>query len=189
VPDEHVTIEVNGHEADQAAVSLLEHEGWGHFTAMQVRGGRTRGLGFHLSRLAAAHHDVYGLALGGQEVRDRIRHALGGRLPADGRDGQDLRGTITNVGFWRDGTVIWPDAPKLEGITMLVLRRQLTSAGTGQAEEPVRVQDLASYGGMILCNSRGWAPVGRVDDLTIPQNEAFTGVITAALDGCPWDEI
>ena len=29
-----VRIEVNGHDADEAAVSLLEHEGWGHFTAM-----------------------------------------------------------------------------------------------------------------------------------------------------------
>ena len=49
-------------------------------------------------------------------------------------------GTITNVGFWRDGTVIWPQAPKLDGITMLLLRRQLAAAGVGQAEEPVRVQ-------------------------------------------------
>ena len=46
-----VKIEVNGREADEAAVSLLAHEGWGHFTAMQVRGGRTRGLGLHLARL------------------------------------------------------------------------------------------------------------------------------------------
>ncbi len=51
MPGDYITIEVNGCEADQAAVSLLEHEGWGHFTAMQVRGGRTRGLGLHLSRL------------------------------------------------------------------------------------------------------------------------------------------
>ena len=254
MPGDDVTIEVNGHEADQAAVSLLEHEGWGHFTAMQVRGGRTRGLGFHLSRLAAAHHDVYGRALSEQQVRARIRHALGGRLDASVRvygfwaglivtirEPQDMprrphsmtavhfqrplawlkhvgswgqgrfreaalaagfdeglladetgrisEGTITNVGFWRDGTVIWPDAPKLDGITMLVLRRELTAAGIGQADEPVRVQDLASYGGMILCNSQGWAPVGRVDDLTIPQDEAFTGVIAAVIDGCPWDEI
>src|SRR5689334_25206122 len=40
MPDDDITIEVNGREADQAAVSLLDHEGWGHFTAMQVRGGR-----------------------------------------------------------------------------------------------------------------------------------------------------
>jgi len=253
VPGDDVTIEVNGREANQAAVFLLEHEGWGHFTAMQVRGGCTRGLDLHLSRLAAAHHEVYGLALSGPEVRARIRHALGGRPDASvrvygywaglivtvrepqdtpdrphsltavqfqrplarlkhvGSWGQGLfdealaggfdegllvdqtgrisEGTITNVGFWRDGTVIWPQAPKLDGITMLLLRRHLAAAGVAQAEEPVRVQDLARYGGMIVCNSRGWAPVGRVDDVMIAQDEAFTGVIAAAMDSCPWDEI
>ena len=103
--------------------------------------------------------------------------------------GRIAEGTITNVGFWRDGMVIWPDAPKLAGITMLLLRRQLAAAGIGQAEEQVRVQDLASYDGMILSNSRGWAPVSRVDDLVVPQDEAFTGVITAAIESCLWDEI
>ena len=28
MPGDYITIEVNGREADQAAVSLLEHEGW-----------------------------------------------------------------------------------------------------------------------------------------------------------------
>ena len=36
---------------------------------------------------------------------------------------------------------------------------------------------------------RGWAPVSRVDDLMIPQDEAFTGVIAAAIESCPWEEI
>jgi branched-subunit amino acid aminotransferase/4-amino-4-deoxychorismate lyase len=103
--------------------------------------------------------------------------------------GRISEGTITNVGFWRDGMVIWPEAPKLDGITMLLLRRQLTAAGIGQAEEQVRVQDLAGYGGMILCNARGWAPVSRVDDLVVPQDEAFADVITDAIDSCPWEEI
>ena len=254
MPGDYVTIEVNGREADQAAISLLDHEGWGHFTAMQVRGGRVRGLDLHLSRLAAAHLEVYGRALDGSEVRARIRHALGSRGDASVRvygywaglivtirEPQDMprrphsmtavpfqrplarlkhvgswgqgryresalaagfdegllvdetgrisEGIITNVGFWRDGRVIWPEAPKLDGITMLLLRRQLTAAGVGQAEEPVRVHDLARYQGMIVCNARGWAPVGRVDDLMIPQDDAFTGVIATAIDGCPWDEI
>jgi branched-subunit amino acid aminotransferase/4-amino-4-deoxychorismate lyase len=93
------------------------------------------------------------------------------------------------VGFWRDGTVIWPQAPKLDGITMLILRRQLAAAGVRQAEMPVHVRDLAGYDGMILCNSHGWAPVTRVDDLGIPQDQAFTAAIAAAIDACPWDEI
>jgi branched-subunit amino acid aminotransferase/4-amino-4-deoxychorismate lyase len=254
MPVDYAAIEVNGRAADPAAVSLLEHEGWGHFTAMQVRGGRARGLDLHLSRLEAAHREVYGRSLGGQEVRARIRHALGGRPDASVRvygywaglivtvrEPQDMprrphsmtvvqfqrplarlkhvgswgqgpfreaavaagfdeglltdetgriaEGMITNVGFWRDGMVIWPDAPKLDGITMLLLRHQLAAAGVGQAEEPVRVQDLTGYGGMILCNSRGWAPVSRVDDLVIPQDEAYTGIIAAAIGSCPWDEI
>jgi branched-subunit amino acid aminotransferase/4-amino-4-deoxychorismate lyase len=251
---DYVAIEVNGHEADDAAVSLLEHEGWGHFTAMQVRQGRTRGLDLHLSRLEAAHRDVYGRALGGEQVGAAIRHALGGRPDASVRvygywaglivtvrEPQDMprrphsmtalrfqrplarlkhvgswgqgrfreialaagfddgllvdeagtisEGTITNVGFWRDGTVIWPEAPKLDGITMLLLRHQLTTAGIPQAERPVRVQDLARYDGMILCNARGWAPVNRVDNLMIPQAQAFNDVIAAAIDRCPWNEI
>jgi hypothetical protein len=28
-----------------------------------------------------------------------------------------------------------------------------------------------------------------VDDLMIPQDKAFTGVIAAAVQSCPWDEI
>jgi len=103
--------------------------------------------------------------------------------------GRISEGTITNVGFWRGSTVIWPDAPKLPGITMLLLRRQLTAAGISQAEATVRVADLASYDGMILCNARGWAPVGRVDELVLTQDEAFTGIVAAAVDGCPWDEV
>jgi hypothetical protein len=51
---DYLAVEVNGHDADTEAVALLEHEGWGHFTAMQVRDGRTRGLGLHLARLEAA---------------------------------------------------------------------------------------------------------------------------------------
>ena len=201
MPGDYVTIEVNGHEADEAAVSLLEHEGWGHFTAMQVRGGRTRGLDLHLARLEDAHRDVYGRALGGEEARARIRHALGGQLDASVRvygywaglivavrEPQDMplrphsmtalhfqrplarlkhvgswgqgrfrqialaagfdeglltdeagrisEGAITNVGLWRDGTVIWPDAPKLQGITMLLLRRELIAAGIPRPKSP-----------------------------------------------------
>jgi branched-subunit amino acid aminotransferase/4-amino-4-deoxychorismate lyase len=254
MPSDYIAIEVNGHAADDAAVSLLECEGWGHFTAMQVRRGRTRGLDLHLSRLEAAHREVYGRALDGDEVRASVRRALGGRLDASVRvygfwagqivtvrEPHDMpchpqsmtalhfqrplarlkhvgswgqgrfreialnagfdegllvdeagvisEGAITNVGFWRDGTVIWPDAPKLEGITMLLLRRQLTAAGVPQAEQSVRVQDLANYNGMILCNARGWAPVNRVDDLMLSQDQAFAGIIAAAVNECPWEEI
>lgn len=254
MPGDYLRVEINGREADEAGLSLLEYEGWGHFSAMQVRRGRTRGLDLHLERLEAAQREIYGRELSGSEVRARIRHALGDQPDAsvrvygywaglivtvrEARDmprrphsmtavhfqrplarlknvgswargrfgevalaagfdegllvdetGRISEGNITNVGFWRDSTVIWPDGPKLDGIMMLLLRRQLRAAGIRQAEATVRVQDLASYGGMLLCNSRGWAPVSRVDELLLSQDQAFTGIIAAAIDGCPWDEI
>jgi branched-subunit amino acid aminotransferase/4-amino-4-deoxychorismate lyase len=247
-------IEINGQPADDEAAALLRDQGWGHFTAMQVRDGRTRGLDLHLGRLTAAHAEIYGRPLSADLILDRIRHALGGQRAASVRvygywaglivtvrDPQELparphaltvqhfqrplarlkhvgswgqgglteratgagfdeglladetgvisEGTITNVGFWRDGTVVWPDGPRLDGITMLVLRRQLQADGVPQAEATVRVGDLPGCQGMILCNSRGWAPVGRVDDLTIAEDPAFTAVITAAYEGCPRDPI
>ena len=247
-------VEVNGQEADEEAIALLDHEGWGHFTAMQVRSGRTRGLGLHLARLDAAHRDIYGKPLDGDLVRARIRHALDGQPDASVRvygywaglivtvrgpqemlnrpysmtaqhfqrplarlkhvgswgqgrfhelamaagfddgllvdeTGRVSEGNITNVGFWRDGSVIWPDAPKLDGITMLVLQRELRARGIPQAEAIVRVQDLGSYRGMILCNSHGWARVGLVDDMQIHHDDAFTDTISAAYDGCALEEI
>lgn len=233
---------------------MLDHEGWGHFTAMQVRDSATRGLDLHIARLAAAHCEIYGCPLDGHVVRSHIRHALDGRSDASVRvygywagviitvrgpqdmldrpytmtaqhfqrpiarlkhvgswgqgrfhdlanaagfdegllvneTGRISEGTITNVGFWRDDSVVWPAAPKLDGITMLVLQRQLRLGGVPQIEAVVRVQDLASYQGMILCNSRGWAPVSRVDDISIPVADAFTDAISTAYDKCPLDRI
>lgn len=247
-------VEINGEPADAEASALIDHEGWGHFTAMQVRGGRTRGLDFHLARLVAAHAEIYARPLTGDVIRDRIRHALNGQQDASVRvygywaglivtvrgprempfrlrsmtaqhfqrplarlkhagswgggrfselaaaagfddgllvdeTGRISEGTITNVGFWRDGTVVWPDGPRLDGVTMLVLQRELARAGVPQEPATVRLQDLAEFGGMILCNARGWAPVGRVDDLRIAQDAAFAAAVAAAYDGCPRDEI
>jgi branched-subunit amino acid aminotransferase/4-amino-4-deoxychorismate lyase len=96
--------------------------------------------------------------------------------------GRISEGNITNVGFWRDGLVVWPYAPKLDGITMLVLQRELRLAGVPQLEAVVRVQDLASY-------SHGWALVNRVDHTPIPSDDAFTDAISVAYDNCALDQI
>jgi branched-subunit amino acid aminotransferase/4-amino-4-deoxychorismate lyase len=51
--------------------------GFGHFTAMQVRGRRTRGLSVHLRRLEAANDELFDADLDHERVRALIRHALG----------------------------------------------------------------------------------------------------------------
>jgi branched-subunit amino acid aminotransferase/4-amino-4-deoxychorismate lyase len=58
---------------------------YGHFTAMQVRGGGVQGLANHLDRLDAAHRELFGQALPGGRVRDLVRHALAGTADASVR--------------------------------------------------------------------------------------------------------
>jgi branched-subunit amino acid aminotransferase/4-amino-4-deoxychorismate lyase len=55
---------------------------YGHFTAMQVRDRRTRGIELHLRRLDAATKELFGSDLDGERVRELIRHALGDRRDA-----------------------------------------------------------------------------------------------------------
>jgi branched-subunit amino acid aminotransferase/4-amino-4-deoxychorismate lyase len=50
---------------------------YGHFTAMQVRDGKARGLALHLQRLQAANREAFGVGLDGERVRALVRHALG----------------------------------------------------------------------------------------------------------------
>jgi branched-subunit amino acid aminotransferase/4-amino-4-deoxychorismate lyase len=75
-----LTLEINGRAATAGELRALALGGYGHFTAMQLRGGRTRGLQLHLDRLDAASREMFGAALGGGQVRDLIRHALGARV-------------------------------------------------------------------------------------------------------------
>lgn len=75
-----LALEINGRTATADEFTVLATGGYGHFTAMQVRGGRTRGLQLHLDRLEAANREMFGAALERDQVREHIRHALGARV-------------------------------------------------------------------------------------------------------------
>jgi branched-subunit amino acid aminotransferase/4-amino-4-deoxychorismate lyase len=69
-------IEIDGSTVspvEQSDPATLRH---GHFTAMQVRNRRVRGVELHLRRLDAATRELYGVGLDGERVRDLVRHAL-----------------------------------------------------------------------------------------------------------------
>jgi len=178
------TIEIDGTEP--RAQRLLETvSSSGHFTAMQVRGGKVRGVALHMQRLEAANRELFGADLDPDRVRALIRHALRDvkdasvrvflyegssqpvtmvtvKQPAEiatpqglmsvryqrpdahikhvatdqghyrrlahrmGFDDALLTGdagvvsetSMTNIGFFVDEGVVWPDAPMLHGITI-----------------------------------------------------------------------
>lgn len=71
-------VEVDGRPATEAQL-LAAMSSYGHFTAMQVRDGRVRGLDRHLVRLDEATRLLFGRALDTDRVRAHLRHAVAGR--------------------------------------------------------------------------------------------------------------
>lgn len=62
--------------ATAAQLAPLAFAGHAHFTAMQVRDGRVRGLDLHLARLRQASRRLYGQTLPDEQVRLAMRAAL-----------------------------------------------------------------------------------------------------------------
>lgn len=67
---------IDGSAATTAGLAHLALVNHGHFTAMQVRDGATRGLDRHLLRLTAAHAELYGSEVDADLARDRMRVAV-----------------------------------------------------------------------------------------------------------------
>jgi branched-subunit amino acid aminotransferase/4-amino-4-deoxychorismate lyase len=72
-----VRIEIDGREATADMLVGPATALFGHFTAMQVRDGRTRGVELHLRRLTEATTEVFGEQLDTDRVLAYARHALG----------------------------------------------------------------------------------------------------------------
>ncbi|MGC0420998.1 aminotransferase class IV family protein [Embleya sp. AB8] len=88
-PDDAPRAQRNGRPATVEDLTPLAFAGYAHFTAMQVRDGRIRGLDLHLERLRSASVELFGLALPDERVRALLRTAL-----ADGPADRSLTATM-----------------------------------------------------------------------------------------------
>lgn len=70
-------IEVDGRSPTPEQLAAAALDSYGHFTTMQVRSQRTRGLALHLARLTGAHREMFGTDLDADAVLGYVRHALG----------------------------------------------------------------------------------------------------------------
>lgn len=66
----------NGRTATAEDLAPLAFAGFAHFTAMQVRGGKIRGLDLHLQRLSSASMRLFGHAQPDEQVLSHLRAAL-----------------------------------------------------------------------------------------------------------------
>ncbi|WP_037308240.1 aminotransferase class IV family protein [Amycolatopsis orientalis] len=259
-------LELNG--APARSEDLAGAFGYGHFTAMQVRDGKVRGLDVHLNRLVTSTRRMFADELDTEAVRGYVRQAVRGAgalsvrvvifsramdwsdpgAPAApdvlvrtgppqeheltplrlrsvryervlpevkhvgtfglvhhrreakmaGYDdalfidyqGRVSEASIWNVGFLDGGTVVWPQAPVLDGISQQLVRRGLERGGIPQETREVRPAELPGFDAMFLTNSEsiGW-PVASVDDVVLPFAPETGRILTEAYESNPWDEI
>ncbi|WP_418956933.1 aminotransferase class IV [Streptomyces tritici] len=246
-----VHIEIDGLPVPDPALTASLMSGYGHFTALQVREGRVRGLALHLARLDGAHRELFGAGLEAGRLRSLMGRALHGAGRADaslrvygfedavvvtvaepyafdgspqllmsvpyvrpaahlkhlggfgqayhrkaaeragfdealltGPDGAVAEGAITNVAFWDGEQLVWPSAPHLTGITMALLTRRLPCA-----LRPVTLADLPDFRACLVTNSRGIAPVSRIDRVAYPVDEELLSRVRGAYEQVPWDRI
>lgn len=76
---------IDGRPGGAEDLALAMAARYGHFTALQVRGGRVRGLDLHLDRLTGATRELFGASLDRDLVVDSVRRVLGGVADASVR--------------------------------------------------------------------------------------------------------
>ncbi|MGW4721636.1 aminotransferase class IV [Streptomyces sp. NPDC004291] len=74
--DDRAHIEADGVPVANPELLGALMSGYGHFTAMQVRDGRVKGLGLHLERLDRSTRELFGRGLDGGRVRELVAGAL-----------------------------------------------------------------------------------------------------------------
>lgn len=75
-------VEINGAAPSIADLHRVAVVNYGHFTSMQVRGNRVRGLDLHLRRLDAASKELFMTTPGVDRIRSLLRQALD-QVPGD----------------------------------------------------------------------------------------------------------
>ena len=261
-----LNVELNGRPPDLAGLHRIATLNYGHFTSLQVRDHRVRGLALHLSRLADSAEELFGHRIGVAEehrLLGLIRHAVrdardasvrvtfvpgaDGSAPPDvlvsvsepapeepgpplrvqtvryerelpehkhvatmglhyrlrearlagfddalfvGGDGRVREGTTWNVAFWDGTQVVWPDAPVLKGVTMVLLQIALSINGTPWTLRPIDAEELSGFAAAAAANShRPAQPLASIDEVVFSEQDKLVGALRTAWDTVPWDEI
>ena len=125
------------------------------------------------------------------QVYHRRRAALAGFDDAllTGAEGVISECGIANIAFFDGTSVVWPDAPALQGITMQLVEPRLPDAGVGTRRGPVRLRDAGSHRAAFATNSRGIVPVGRIDGVEMAVDADLMRTVAGVYGSVPWDTI
>jgi branched-subunit amino acid aminotransferase/4-amino-4-deoxychorismate lyase len=152
-------VEIDGQAADVERLRAMALAGYGHFTAMQVRDRRVRGLALHLDRLDQANREVFGAPLDAERVRAHIRHALG----------EDTVDASVRV------HVQWPEGEDSESVMVIVREAAATPDGA------LRLRSVAYQRSVAHIKHLG--DFGQSYYLRLVQRDGFDEALLTGTDG------
>lgn len=96
------------------------------------------------------------------------------------RTGRLTEATIWNLAFFDGDTVIWPDAPKLDGTTMQILQRRLRDAGVPQEKRVLLPADVGELSAVVMNSWTPAVPVCRVGAYATTQDPRLATLLRQA---------
>lgn len=106
------------------------------------------------------------------------------------RCGLVSEGSIWNIGFIEDQTIVWPLARMLTGTGQALLERGLEAVGLSSLTREVAAADMAAFDGAFICNSASPAtPVSAIDYARLPLDERMIERLEAAWAANPVEPI
>ncbi|GAB2575715.1 hypothetical protein Aab01nite_14020 [Paractinoplanes abujensis] len=107
-----------------------------------------------------------------------------------GPDGLVREGTTWNVAFLKGDEVVWPQAPMLKGVTMVLLQIAMTMQGVPWTIRPVPASELPDFTGAVAVNSRTVRQeIASIDDLKYPAGDKLAAIMTETWASVPFDAI
>ncbi|RDG35408.1 aminotransferase class IV [Streptomyces corynorhini] len=186
-------IEVDEHPATEAELGQRVMNTYGHFSALQVRGGRVRGLARHLARLDGASRELFGAGLDGERVRSALRHALGDVADASARVYAHERAGADGIAL--TVTVRPPSVPEARAVSLMSVPYQrpvahLKHLGGFAQIHYGRVARRAGFDDALLTGPGGVVSEGAItniafwdgDTVVWPDAPALTGITMALLE-------
>lgn len=134
----------------------------------------------HLKHLGGFAQTHYGALARRAGFDDALLTAPGGVV---------TEGAVTNIAFYDGTSVVWPDAPSLHGVTMALLEARLPGSGLPSVRGPVTLDGLGAYRAAFVTNTRGIAPVRRIDGTGFAVDEELMKTVMSVYGATPWDDV
>ncbi|MGH8122355.1 MAG: aminotransferase class IV family protein [Rudaea sp.] len=104
--------------------------------------------------------------------------------------GRISEGSIWNIGFADAHGIVWPDAPRLTGVSMQLLREGMARHGLPDTLRPIHLRDIAAFRSAFFSNaSVPLRPIASIDAFEFAVDEALLENLRRCYESNPWQRI